>query len=61
MYVQYYVGLQVAIRVAYGTALAKVGKNNPRVIGLDADTKNSTFSFKLKVTCFAFISACYVV
>jgi len=41
--------------VAYGTALAKLGKNNPRVIGMDGDTKNSTFSIKLKVTCFALV------
>ena len=40
---------QVATRVAYGTGLAKLGKNNPRVIGMDGDTKNSTFSVKLKV------------
>jgi len=45
--------IQVATRVAYGTALAKLGKNNPRVIGLDGDTKNSTFSIKLKVRCHA--------
>jgi len=51
----YYILMQIATRVAYGTALAKLGKNNPRVIGMDGDTKNSTFSVKLKVTCFAFI------
>jgi transketolase len=44
----YKIGQQVATRQAYGTALAKLGKNNPRVIALDADTKNSTFSIKLK-------------
>ncbi|KAE9412471.1 hypothetical protein Angca_008729, partial [Angiostrongylus cantonensis] len=37
----------VATRAAYGTALAKLGDVNPRVIGLDGDTKNSTFSEKL--------------
>ena len=41
--------LQVATRLAYGTGLAKLGKNNPRVIALDGDTKNSTYSIKLKV------------
>ncbi|CAJ0567547.1 unnamed protein product, partial [Mesorhabditis spiculigera] len=40
-------GDKVATRAAYGTALAKLGKANPRVIGLDGDTKNSTFSEKL--------------
>ena len=41
--------LQVATRLAYGTALAKLGKNNPRVIALDGDTKNSTFADRFKV------------
>ncbi|CAJ0936510.1 unnamed protein product, partial [Mesorhabditis belari] len=40
-------GDKVATRAAYGTALAKLGKANPRVIGLDGDTKNSTYSEKL--------------
>lgn len=38
----------VATRLAYGVALAKLGTSNNRVIGLDGDTKNSTFSDKLK-------------
>ena len=38
----------VATRLAYGTALAKIAENNSRVIALDGDTKNSTFSDKLK-------------
>jgi transketolase len=44
----YKLGEQVATRLAYGTALAKVAMNNSRVIALDGDTKNSTFSDKLK-------------
>ncbi|CAD6996508.1 transketolase-like protein 2 [Ceratitis capitata] len=44
----YKLGEQVATRLAYGTALAKIGQNNSRVIALDGDTKNSTFSDKLK-------------
>jgi transketolase len=44
----YKLGDKIATRLAYGTALAKLGKNNPRVIGLDGDTKNSTYSIKLK-------------
>ncbi|VDP43470.1 unnamed protein product [Heligmosomoides polygyrus] len=43
----YKMGEKVATRAAYGTALAKLGDANPRVIGLDGDTKNSTFSEKL--------------
>lgn len=44
----YKLGDKIATRLAYGTGLAKLGKNNPRVIGLDGDTKNSTFSIKIK-------------
>lgn len=42
-----FVYVQVATRQAYGTALAKLGDACPRIIGLDGDTKNSTFSEKL--------------
>jgi transketolase len=38
----------VATRFAYGTALTKIAANNDRVIALDGDTKNSTYSEKLK-------------
>lgn len=41
-------GEKVATRFAYGTALVKIGRNNSRVIALDGDTKNSTYSEKLK-------------
>ena len=34
----------VATRVAYGTALAALGAADPRVVALDADVGNSTFS-----------------
>ena len=34
--------------LAYGTALFKLAQNNSRVIGLDGDTKNSTYSEKIK-------------
>ena len=39
---------QMATRKAYGTALAKIGKSCDRVIALDGDTKNSTFSLDFK-------------
>ncbi|XP_015373572.1 PREDICTED: transketolase-like protein 2 [Diuraphis noxia] len=45
----YTLGEKIATRVAYGTALAKIAENNNRVVALDADTKNSTFSDKIKV------------
>ena len=40
----YTLGELVATREAYGTALAKLGDADPRVVALDADVKNSTFS-----------------
>ncbi|XP_060565232.1 transketolase-like [Ruditapes philippinarum] len=46
---KYEMGQQVATRLAYGEALASLGKNNPRVVALDGDTKNSTFSDKFRV------------
>lgn len=48
----YTLGEKIATRVAYGTALAKIAENNDRVVALDADTKNSTYSDKIKVVCF---------
>jgi transketolase len=38
----------VATRFAYGTALAKLAEHNSRVIALDGDTKNSTYSDRIK-------------
>ena len=40
----YALGDLVATREAYGTAIAKLGDADPRVVALDADVKNSTFS-----------------
>ena len=42
----YKLGDMVATRVGYGDALVKVGKANPKVVALDGDTKNSTYSEK---------------
>lgn len=44
----YKLGEMVATRLAYGTALVKLGANSKRVIALDGDTKNSTFSDKFR-------------
>ncbi|MGE0455634.1 MAG: transketolase [Vicinamibacteria bacterium] len=41
-------GEEVATREAYGAALAKLAKACPQVVAIDGDTKNSTFSEKLK-------------
>merc|ERR1712112_336702 len=40
----YTLGQKVATREAYGNALAKLAQANPRVVALDGDMKNSTFS-----------------
>src|SRR5207244_12876082 len=40
-------GETAATREAYGDALVKVADKDPRIVGLDGDTKNSTFSEKL--------------
>jgi transketolase len=44
----YKMGEQVATREAYGAAIAKLGQADPRVVALDADVKNSTFSDKFE-------------
>jgi transketolase len=41
-------GDMVATREAFGTALAALGGVDPRVVALDADVKNSTFSDKFE-------------
>ncbi|XP_003745031.1 transketolase [Galendromus occidentalis] len=41
-------GEKVATRLAYGTAVAKLGEGSTRVIALDAETKNSTYADKFK-------------
>ena len=41
-------GDQVATREAWGVALAAVGAVDARIVGLDADVKNSTFSDKFE-------------
>jgi transketolase len=40
-------GEKVSTRKAYGNGLLKARQSNPQVIGLDGDTKNSTFSITL--------------
>lgn len=46
----YSVGEKVATRAAYGTALVKLGEANNRVVALDAEVSNSTFSDKFRKT-----------
>lgn len=47
----YKLGDLVATREAYGAALAKIGVTDERVVALDADVKNSTFSDKFEAKC----------
>lgn len=56
----YKLGEQVATRLAYGAALASIAKNNSRVIALDGDTKNSTFSEKIKTVDPAQYIECFI-
>ncbi|HTX21038.1 MAG TPA: transketolase [Candidatus Aquilonibacter sp.] len=42
----YKIGDSVATREAYGTALARIGEVDKRVVAMDGDTKNSTFADK---------------
>jgi transketolase len=44
----YKLGDSVATREAYGTAIAKLGAKDIRVVALDGDVKNSTFSEKFE-------------
>ena len=44
--ISYKLGDQVATREAYGTALARLGDVDPRLVAVDGDTKNSTFADK---------------
>ncbi|XP_059383656.1 transketolase-like protein 2 [Carassius carassius] len=41
---EYKMGDKISTRKAYGVALKKMGDASPRVVAMDGDTKNSTFS-----------------
>jgi transketolase len=44
--IQYTLGDKIATREAYGTALARIGAADLRIVAVDGDTKNSTFADK---------------
>ena len=44
--INYNLGDKVATREAYGTALARLGEADLRIVAVDGDTKNSTFADK---------------
>lgn len=50
----------MATRLAYGTALVKLGNCNPKVIACDGDTKNSTFSETYKKAFPSRFVECYI-
>lgn len=52
--------LQVATRKAYGMALAKLGRCNDRVVVLDGDTNNLTYSELFKNECPNRFVECYI-
>jgi transketolase len=41
-------GTKISTRKAYGNGLLRARESNPNVVGLDGDTKNSTFAITLK-------------
>ncbi len=47
----YALGDKVATRQAFGTALAALGKADPRIVALDGDVKNSTFTQDIEAAC----------
>lgn len=44
-------GDDVATRKAFGDALASLGKNDPRIVVLDGDVKNSTYAEEFQKVC----------
>lgn len=56
----YNLSQKVATREAYGTALVKLGQTCSRVIALDGDTKNSTFSETYKKAFQDRFIECYI-
>jgi transketolase len=44
--INYNLGDKIATREAYGTALARIGETDLRIVAVDGDTKNSTFADK---------------
>ena len=44
----YKMGEEVATRKAYGESLVRIGKDNPSIVALDAEVKNSTFAQEFK-------------
>jgi transketolase len=56
----YKLGDMVATREAFGTALVRIGEVDQRVVALDGDTKNSTFSDKFYKKFPERFTECYI-
>ena len=56
----YKVGDSVATREAYGNALARMGDVDPRIVAMDGDTKNSTYSEKFMKKFPARFTECFI-
>ena len=57
---EYQKGDQIATRVAYGTALVKLGTVDDRVVALDGDCKNSTYSLAFRKKFPERFTECYI-
>ena len=56
----YKVGDSVATREAFGNALARMGDVDPRIVAMDGDTKNSTYSEKFMKKFPARFTECFI-
>jgi len=56
----YKLGEMVATREAYGNALVRMGEADPRLVAMDGDTKNSTFSDKFFKKSPARFTECFI-
>jgi transketolase len=56
----YKIGDSVATREAYGNALARMGDVDPRIVAMDGDTKNSTYSEKFMKKFPARFTECFI-
>jgi transketolase len=58
--INYKSGDMVATREAYGTALVRIGEVDPRIVAMDGDTKNSTYSEKFMKKFPARFTECFI-
>lgn len=57
---EYQIGQEIATREAYGVALMKLAKVNPKIVAIDGDVKNSTFSETIEKTDPKRLIECYI-